>query len=352
MTKDKEKDLKVGIIGTGGIANGKHAPRYKALDGVSLLAACDIEEEKAEEFARKYDIPHVFTDYEEMLEMEELDAVSVCTWNRAHSGPTIAALEAGKHVHCEKPLAHNAKDARKMVQADKNSEAILQIGLQLHFQAGNRALKRLAEEGFFGDIYYGRAMAMRRRGMPGRSFIEEDKAGGGCLIDIGVHILDCLLWVLGYPKPVEAFGAIDAKFGNKPDLFNPGWGDVDPDKFSVEDFGMGTIKFENGLRITLETSWASHVKDSGKTFFIGDEAGATIDPTEIFTDDGERLLSYPPAKTELEESGFPGQFEAFKKAILEGDPSPVPAEDVLITSEIFDAIYQSAEEGGSVKIEI
>lgn len=351
------KELKVGIIGTGAIADIKHGPGYQDLEDASIVAACDLVEERVEKFAGKFDVPHTFTDYEKMLEMDELDAVSVCTWNRAHADPTIAALEAGKDVLCEKPLAHNAADGERMVEAAERTGSVLQIGLQSRFKPGNIALKQLFDEGTFGDVYYGRAMAVRRRGIPVGSFIEESKAGGGCLIDIGVHILDCLLWIIGYPKPVEAFGSVATKFGKREEVINPnawGTGERDPDLFSVEDFGVGQIRFEDGLTVTLETSWASHVEESGKTFFMGDRAGATLTPPKIFTDTEDKMIGYSPAAAVNEagtSSEFLGEFESFQKAVWEGGPSPVPAEEVLTTAKIFDAIYESAEKGGAVEIE-
>jgi len=338
------KEIKVGIIGTGGIAGGKHLPGHRSVEGVSVIAACDVVEERVKNFAEKNDIPNIFTDYEEMLKMDELDAVSVCTPNRYHAGPTIAALEAGKHVICEKPLSDNAIDGQKMVDAAKKSGKILQIGLQSRFAAGNRTLRKLVEDGIFGDIYYGRAMAMRRRGIPVGSFIRKDLAGGGCLMDIGVHILDVLLWIIGYPKPVEVFGTVATKFGKRSDVINP-WGKWDPKDFEVEDFGMGTIKFENGLTVTLETSWASHIEGAGPTFFMGDKAGATLQP-RIFTDKDGEMVSYEPELI----SGL-SEFESFHNAIRNNLPSPVPAEEVLITTKIFDAIYKSSEIGKSVKID-
>lgn len=338
------KEIKVGIIGTGGIAGGKHLPGHEGVEGVSVIAGCDIIEEKAKNFAKKNDIPNVFTDYEKLVEMDELDAVSVCTPNCYHAEPTVAALEAGKHVICEKPMSDNAVDGQKMVNAAKKSGKILQIGLQSRFRAGNRTLRKLVDDGIFGDIYYARAMAMRRRGIPVGTFIKKELAGGGCLMDIGVHILDVLLWIIGYPEPVEVFGKVATKFGKRSGIPNP-WGKWDPKDFEVEDFGMGTIKFEDDLTVTLETSWASHIEGAGQTFFMGDKAGATLQP-RIFTDEDDETVNYEPELI----SGL-GEFESFHHAIRNNLSSPVPPEEVLITTKIFDAIYKSSEIGESIKID-
>lgn len=340
------KDIKVGIIGCGGIAGGKHLPGHQSVKGVSIIAACDIDETRAKAFAKKHEIAHVFTDYEKLVEMDELDAVSVCTPNNFHAGPTIAALNAGKHVLCEKPIAGNAIDGQAMVDAQQASGKVLQIGLQSRFSDGSRTLRKLYDEGFFGDIYYARAMAMRRRGVPASpSFLSKAIAGGGPLIDIGVHILDVLLWMIGCPKPVEAFGMTAKKFGHRADVINP-WGKWDPEQFEVEDFAMGTIRFEGGLTVTLETAWASHIANIGGTFFMGDLAGATYEPLQIYLDKKDEMVNYTPELLK----GLPGEFESFHTAIRDGLASPVPAEEVLNVAKIFDALYESARIGRSVPI--
>lgn len=339
-------ETKVGIIGAGGIAGGKHLPGHRNVEGVSIIAVCDIDRQRAENFAKQHDIKHVFTDYNDLVAMPELDAVSVCTPNNFHAPPTIAALNAGKHVICEKPIAGNANDGQAMVDAQKASGKVLQIGLQSRFGTEARTLRKLYEDGFFGDIYYARAMAMRRRGVPASpSFITKSIAGGGPLIDIGVHILDVLLWMIGTPKPIEAFGSIAQKFGHQADVINP-WGKWTPAQFDVEDFAMGVIRFEGGLTVTLETAWASHIENTGTTFFMGDRAGATYGPARIYTDKEGEMIDYEPELL----TGLPGEFESFHKAIREGLSSPVPPEEVLLIAKIFDALYESARIGRSVPI--
>ena len=340
------QEIKVGIIGAGGIAGGKHLPGHRNVEGVSIIAVCDIDQQRAENFAKQHDIKHVFTDYNDLVAMPELEAVSVCTPNNFHAPPTIAALEAGKHVICEKPIAGNANDGQAMVDAQKASGKVLQIGLQSRFGTEARTLRKLYEDGFFGDIYYARAMAMRRRGVPASpSFITKSIAGGGPLIDIGVHILDVLLWMIGTPKPIEAFGSIAQKFGHQADVINP-WGKWTPAQFDVEDFAMGVIRFEGGLTVTLETAWASHIENTGTTFFMGDRAGATYGPARIYTDKEGEMIDYEPELL----TGLPGEFESFHKAIREGLSSPVPPEEVLLIAKIFDALYESARIGRSVPI--
>ena len=339
------KEIKVGIIGSGSIATHKHLPGHRKVEGVSVIAVCDIDLQRAQTFSDEHEIEHVFDSHYDLLAIPEIDAVSVCTPNNFHAEPTIAALKSGKHVICEKPIAGNAVDGRAMVDAQESSGKILQIGLQSRFSAEARTLRRLYEDGFFGHIYYARAMTIRRRGMglvP--TYMQKDISGGGPLIDIGVHELDVLLWMIGYPKPMEAFGYTTRKFGHRHDIVHDG--DWDRSKFDVEDFAMGVIRFENDLTVNLETAWACHYQDMGGSFFMGDLAGASYRPTRIYTDKDGEMIDYEPELV----TSFSGEFESFHHAIRQNFPSPVPAEEVLMTAKIFDAIYESSRIGRSVPI--
>ena len=339
------KEIKVGIIGSGSIATHKQLPGHLKVEGVSVIAACDIDLQRAQNFADEHEIEYVFDSHHDLLTMPEIDAVSVCTPNNFHAEPTIAALKANKHVICEKPIAGNAVDGQAMVDAQKVSGKILQIGLQSRFGTEARTLRRLYEDGLFGHIYYARAMTIRRRGMglvP--TFMQKSISGGGPLIDIGVHELDVLLWMIGYPKPVEAFGYATRKFGHRHDIVHDG--DWDRSKFDVEDFAMGVIRFENDLTVNLETAWACHYQGMGGSFFMGDLAGASYHPMRIYTDQDGEMIDYEPKPV----TGFSGEFESFHQAIRQDLPSPVPAEEVLMTAKIFDAIYESSRIGRSVPI--
>ena len=345
------RKMRVGFIGSGGIANGKHAPGHKSVRNVELFACCDINEERAKTFAERHDIKHVFTDYNKMLEMDEIDAVSVCTPNNFHADPTVAALNAGKHVLCEKPIAGNAKDGARMVEAQRKSGKTLQIGLQSRFNPHYWTLARRIQQGLLGEVYYGRTMALRRRGIPGApTFIKKEISGGGPLIDIGVHSFDLMLFLIGYPDPVEAFGATYQKFAQRPEVFTGGWGKWNADDFDVEDFAVGQVKFANGATVTVETSWAAHLGNVGQDFIVGDKAGASLSqPVKIYCDekDNSGLKEYdlePLKRT-------PKEFASFHKSARDGVPSLVPGEQVLKLAKIFDAIYESAEKGESVAIE-
>lgn len=347
----KKGIINVGIIGAGGIAEGAHIPGYLATEGVKIMAVCDINEERAKYVANKFNIPLIFTDYKDLVAVEEIDAVSVCTPNNFHAGPTIAALESGKHVLCEKPIAGNAKDGQAMVDAAKRTGKILQIGLHMRFERESQVLKRFIEEGELGDIYFTRAVAMRRRGIPSwGAFVEKKMSGGGPLVDIGVHILDLVVWLMGCPKPVSATGMTYTKFGNRKDICPGPWGWWKVDKFDVEDFAVAFVKFDNGATAVLETSWAANIEGVGPTYLLGDKGGAQIHPLKIYQDKHGTLIDVTPVLDGGRMSPHTAEVQAFIRAIREGLPSPVPGEEALEITKIFDAVYEATRTGRMVRI--
>ena len=211
------KTMNVGVIGCGFIANLAHLPALKKQPDVKILAVCDIVEEKAKEAAAQYDVPHIFTDYKKMLEMDELDSVHVLTPNYMHVDPTVDALNAGKHVIVEKPIGRTPAEGKQMLAAAKASGKKLMVAQNMRFDPKHQIVKRYVDAGELGDIYYARVQALRRRGIPGWGvFTDKEKQGGGPLIDLAVHILDLTLYLMGHPKPVAASGMTYQKIGNTP----------------------------------------------------------------------------------------------------------------------------------------
>jgi predicted dehydrogenase len=351
--------LRIGIIGSGGIAQGSHMKGYAAIpDLCEIVATCDVREETAKEAATKFNVPATYTDYEEMLAKENLDAVSVCTPNKFHKAPTIAALKAGVNVLCEKPLGMNADECREMCAVARDSGKILQVGLQSRFNGPPKWLKAYIDAGNMGDIYFARAWALRRRGVPGWGvFINKELQGGGPLIDIGVHILDLTLFLMGYPKPISATGRYWNTLGKNPDLWNA-WGDYDREKFTVEDFAVGLIKFDNGAVVSLESSFMANGPDKFETQLYGTKSGAIVEPysssdaIKIFSESNRQLLDSIPANIPKVESAHSDEVKAFANAIIGGKSSPVPGENGLILNAIFDAIYKSSESGNEEKVDI
>ncbi len=343
------KKARIGIIGSGGIAQGAHLPGYAKVADAEVVACCDVREEVAREAARKFTIPRTYTDYREMLREEELDGVSVCTPNACHMAPTIAALKAGINVLCEKPLAMNPEEGRAMCAAAKRAKRILMVGFNVRFGGGHQALKKFIQAGELGEIYFARVQALRRRGIPGWGvFTQKSMSGGGPLIDIGVHVLDLTLWLMGHPKPVSVSGGTYCVFGKRRNIFAP-WGPWDPKKYTVEDMGVGFVRFANGATMVIESSWAAHIEETWKSTLVGTNGGATTSPLQIMQEKHQTLVDVTPQRV-AEINGHHAEVAAFVDAIRNGKPSPVPGEQGLMATRILDGIYRSAAAKKEVRI--
>jgi predicted dehydrogenase len=347
------KKVRIGVIGTGGIANAAHLPGYSQIpDECEIFALCDIDPVALNKTAEKYpDVKHKFEDYRKLLEMPEIDGVSVCTPNYVHCRPTVDALNAGKNVLCEKPIAMNAKEGAEMVQAARKSGKILQIGYNSRFAPSNQALKRFIDAGELGDIYYARAQSLRVRGIPGWGvFIDKSKQGGGPLIDIGVHILDLTLWLMGHPKPVAASGVTYQKLGTRGDLIGF-MGQWDYKNFTVEDMASALIRLDNGASIMLESSFIANLKDEvHTTTLLGTEGGATAHPLTITQERHKSIFTYEPKVPNANINTHFAEMKAFVECIRDKKEPLVTGEQALMVAQIMDAIYKSSDEGREVAI--
>ncbi len=350
--------LRVGIIGTGGISNA-HMAGYKALpEEVEVVAVCDINEPKVIAYAEKYGVSAWYTDYNEMLAKENLDCVSVTTWNSAHMPATVAALNAGVNVICEKPMAMNAGEAELMLDAARKNGKLLQIGFVRRFGGDARAAKRYIDAGALGEIYYGKAQYLRRRGCPGGWFGDKAYSGGGPLIDLGVHVMDLVRYLGGCPKPISAFGAtFNNLTATRDEAGEKAWvttTDSKGFKFDVEDFTSAMIRFDNGLIMTVEASFNLNIKhDYGAVELFGTKSALHIDPFEVYSDvDAEYPELKPEEPTMFEFSkAFNAEIAAFIDSVKNGTPCKAPAEDGVALMKIIDAIYKSAETGREAIIE-
>ena len=351
--------IKVGIIGCGGIANGKHMPSLSKVDDCQMVAFCDIIRERAEKAAKTYGTPDakVYEDYRELLKDPEIDVVHICTPNRSHSFITVDALEAGKHVMCEKPMAINSVEAKKMLDAAARTGKKLTIGYQSRFRDDSLFLKKEAEDGTFGDIYYAKATALRRRAVPTWGvFLNEYEQGGGPLIDIGTHALDLTLWMMNNYKPKYCVGTTYHKL-NKDTNQGNAWGNWDPDKFTVEDSAFGFVVMENGATIVLESAWALNTRDvhEAVTSICGTLAGADML-------NGLRINGIRQGRQYVMEPSFKAGGAAFNEgkrgesaadreerlwieAVRNGtDPMTLPEQAFCVT-RILEGIYESAKTG-------
>lgn len=344
------KKTKIGIIGTGAIAQGTHIPAYLNHPDVEIVAVCDIRKDVLDKAHADTGAKYKFTDYNELLKLEEIEAVDICTPNYVHNAPTISALQAGKHVIVEKPIALNAIEGAEMVEASRKFGKKLMVAYCRRWGSDAQALRRFVDAGEMGEIYYARVQALRRRGIPNWGvFTQKDKQGGGPLIDIGVHMLDMTLWFMGHPKPVAASGKCYTKFGTRPGITNS-WGPWDYKNFTVEDFATGLIRFENGATLVIESSFVANIGDNIlNTALLGTEGGCELSPLKMYKEKNQTLLDMTPVsmpQVNIHEA----EIIAFIDAIRNDKPSPVPGEEGLMVAKIMDAIYKSSDENKEVEI--
>ncbi|MBE6688721.1 MAG: Gfo/Idh/MocA family oxidoreductase [Ruminococcaceae bacterium] len=355
--------LKIGIIGTGSISN-EHIRGYLNNPDVELYAFCDIDADKLNAMGKKYGVTRLYTDKDEMLKLSELDAVSVCTWNAAHAECTIAALNAGKHVLCEKPTAMNTAEAQAMKDAAEKNGKILMIGFVRRHGNDCALLKDFIEKGEFGELYYGKAKYLRRNGCPGGWFGNKEFSGGGPLIDLGVHVIDMVKYLAGNPKPVSVYGFTFDKLGNRPGLReNVSIGNYrglhNKTVFNVEDFAGAIIRFDNGFVLSVEASFSLNEKcDTSSIELFGTKSGARLDasndpPLEIYTTTNGYLTNTTFFNRRLTESGdfFAMEMNNFVDAVLGRAECKAPAQDGVDIMKILDAIYESARTGHEVVID-
>ena len=357
---DMTKIIKAGVVGCGGIANGKHLPAIKRNGKIELVAFCDLIKERAEKAKEEYGTPdaRVYTDYTELVK-EDVDVVYVLTPNNAHAPVSIAAMKAGKHVMCEKPMAKTYAEAKEMVETAKETGKILTIGYQNRYRADSQYLKSVCEADELGDIYYAKAHAIRRRAVPTWGvFLDEEKQGGGPLIDIGTHALDLTLWMMNNYEPASVTGSTYRKLADQTQTGNA-WGDWDPEKFTVEDSAFGFIKMKNGATIVLEASWAlnSLEVDEAKTSLCGTKAGADMkDGLRINrVHHGRQCVEKPDLGAGgvafydgTEEKPADIEAEVFYNAVTKGTPLTVEPEQALVVTQLLEAIYESAKTGKTI----
>ena len=348
----EKKKLRVGIIGAGGIA-GTHADNYKKMEDVEVVAASDVMEASLKKFSEKYGVTKTFSDWKSMLSEVKLDAVSVCTPNGLHMAATVDALNAGCNVLVEKPLAMNAVEGQKMLDAAKKNKKLLVIGFQYRYDVRSRILRKAVEDGFFGKIMFVKVQALRRRGIPNWGvFGRKELQGGGPLIDIGVHALEMAHYVMGSPEPQTASGNVWTYMGNKqPDMNWCWWPNWDYKTYTVEDFAVGSIRMKNGAIVHIESAFAAHIEKDIFSFTItGEKGGANWDPLGLFYDQAGMMLNSTPHYIPKEEPFFL-KMHNFVDAVLYDKPTMAPAEHGLMVQKMLDGIYASAAAGKEVKID-
>ena len=371
-TVDTAKKVRIGIIGTGWIADS-HIRSYKKQPDVEIVAGCDLIPGKAAAFFKKHEVEGVKTDYashKEMLDDEslQLDAVSICTYIRQHAAPAIYALKKGVHVLLEKPMCVTLEEAVEICRAEKETGKILSIGFQPRLDANMKMIKRIVESGELGQVYYIQTGGGRRRGIPtpvGTTFIEDETAGLGALADIGCYSLDMVLNAIGYPKPLTVSGYKSAFFGTDPNYSNyvktghPEYAK----KFGVDDFAAAFIRLEGGIVLDFRISWAMNMDTAGDTLILGTKGGLRIPSTEcwngtiggpmtIYRELAGEQIAVPVPVLEQKEGLFDCKIRSFLDACKYNLPAPVPSSQILYNQAILDGIARSSELGREVEIHI
>lgn len=357
-----ESVVRVGVIGLG-FAGETHLKSYRQLPNVQVVALAGLEEDKLAYLGTTYDVPHLYRHYDELLARDDIDAISIGVPNYLHAPIAIAALESGKHVLSEKPLARNGKEAEQIVRAAIQANRVLKVVFNQRSRTDLRVLKRYLEEGNLGGIYYAKASWMRRRGIPGIGswFINKEMAGGGPLIDVGVHILDMALYLLNEPRVLSVSASTYAELGIHADITNKALANKKyyvGSKYEVEDLATAFLRLSGGTTLLLEASWAVHssAEDDFGVSLYGSEGGAEIkiknynwqDTLRIFTDVAGVPAEIRPNLTRGE--GHLPVVREFIDAITSGDWSAHTGSDGLYRARILDACYASALQAREVPI--
>lgn len=360
-----DRIVKVGIIGCGGIANGKHMPSLHALPNVEMVAFCDLIEERAIKAAEKYGTPDakVYTDYKELLKDKEIEVVHVLTPNKSHANITVDALYADKHVMCEKPMAKTAADAKRMVDAAKATGKKLTIGYQHRQKPQSVFAKAYIEGDALGEIYYANCLAVRRRGTPNWGvFLNEEEQGGGPIIDIATHSLDLTLYLMNNYEPSVVLGKTHKKMEH-PEAGNI-WGDNGVSTTPLEEAACAMIVMKNGATIMLETSWALNTAEpiaEGSCVLCGSKSGLQIKNDKLVLNKVE-LNRQQVTEVDTSAGGVnfyagvqetPALVEArnWIKAVVEDTDPVVLPEQAYVVSQILEAIYTSSKTGKPVYFE-
>lgn len=361
-----DRKLRIGIIGTGGIA-GSHIASYKKQPDVEVVAGADLIPGKAEKFFKDNEVEaKAFTDYKEMIDTMNLDAVSVCTYNRTHAECTIYALEHGLPVLLEKPMTVTLEEAIAIREAEKKSGKIVSVGFQPRFDANMQMIKKIVQSGELGRIYYVQTGGGRRHGIPvswSETFIENDKAGLGALGDIGCYSIDLVMNALGNPKPLTVTGTATDYFGTTPEAYSQVGKPECAKKFSVDDFASAYIRLEGGIILDFRIAWYMHLDTPGDTIIMGTKGSLRIPSTDCWNgsfnkpmtiyhdvagEPVETVIPLLPATPDL----FDRKIRSFLNAVITGGEAPVPTSQIIYNQAILDGIQRSSDCGHEVEIEI
>ena len=352
--------LKIGFIGVGGIA-GQHLRTLKKfrdekarVPAFELVCGADSSEEAKETAKREYGMGHTYADFGEMLDKHpDLDAVSICTPNHLHEGPAVACLERGMHVMVEKPMARTVAECESMIAAAEKAKKERMVGFQWRWHGESRFIRRQVEDGVLGDVIYTRVQALRRRGIPNwGTFGQKAKNGGGPLIDMGVHLLELAVFLMGsrVPKPKRVAGNIWTYLGNRPDETENLWPKWDHSTYDVEDLAVGHVTFENGSSLVLEASFAAHIEqETNDVNLMGTRGGAHWKNGTVFADQHGYMLNMKPGyirKTDI----WVEKMRHFLEVSAGERENVSSGYEGLAVQKILNGIYDAAEAGREIEL--
>ncbi|MBQ9997365.1 MAG: Gfo/Idh/MocA family oxidoreductase [Clostridia bacterium] len=356
--------LRIGIIGTGGIAHS-HANAYKSFDDVEVVAGADIIPGKARAFLDRFGWTDAtaYDDCESLCARDDIDAVSICTYNTQHACCAIAALESGKHVLLEKPMCVTLAEGIEIMKAEKKSGKILTVGFQPRYNNNCRKIKRIVDSGELGKVYYVQIGGSRRRGIPGSTFIDADKAAFGAIGDLGCYSLDLSLNSIGYPKPLTVSAYTSDYFGKNPKYYG------EADRFSVDDFSAAFIRLEGDIILDYRMAWAMHMDICSDFVILGTDAGlkataphpnplwgsiisGDISGLYIMHDKGGEPVTTQLSLEKTDYNIFTMKVRDFVDAVKKGGKAPIPTSQIIYNQAIIDAMVTSAKEHCEIKIDI
>lgn len=346
-------EVKIGIVGVGAIAQEAHLPAYKKAEGIKLNAICDIDIDKAKRIAEEMGVEHCYGSVDEMLADGDIDAVDVCTWNVAHVPVCLKAAEAGKHVMCEKPAAVSVEELCSLKAVLEEKGLVYLLAVPNRFKTESTALRGLFEKGEFGEVYYGKTAYIKRRGAPTGWFCDKRYAGGGCVLDVGVHAIDGAWYIMGEPKPVRVSASTFHMIGDPEAKANKRYistAKLTDTQYDCEESGSGVIYFENGAQLFFEASNTINGPAHRETVIYGSKAGALLSPPTVYNMTDGYLATQTLDITD-KANPFYDEILHFADCVRRGDRNTRYNIDQAITMQkMLNAIYESAEAGKEVII--
>lgn len=346
-----DRKLRVGVIGVGGIASAQHLPHWHSCPHTEVVAMADVDPVVLSRISEQYGVKRTFYDWRELIDCDDLDIVDIVTPNRFHHPMTMAALEAGKHVLCEKPIATNAVEAQQMADLSHKVGRLLMVNHVFRFSRSLEQLAALSSEGELGNVYYMRAIWNRRRRVPSRpTFIKKELSAGGPLLDLGVHLLDLACWMIRF-RPVERVSGTVGRFLAGQKHLSGEWGEWSHENFDVEDFAAAMVHFEGGATLSMEVSWLLFQQQAEtRTLHVFGDKGGLHWPDGVVCSERNKIPYDLKLFDDQQEYPFRESIHRFADAIVAGRPSPIPPEHGVEVMKILDALYKSSAEKREVHL--